>query len=201
MLHALFEVLRGHFTSHGYWTLAFALLLENTGIPLPGETVLLFASFLSHEHKELDLGVIIVVGTLACTAGDNIGYWMGYRGGRRLLDRHQSFFHISDRALQHGEKLFRDYGSVAILFARFVVGLRLIAGPLAGVLRMSWRTFAVCNFIGAALWVATVSSAGYFLGHHWDHVVQMVARINSGVIIILALLTSYLWWRNHRSRK
>ena len=100
MFSGLYEVLTGHFTSHGYWTLAITLLLENTGIPVPGETVLLFASFLSHEHKELNLGLIVVVGTLACTAGDNLGYWIGYRGGRPLLDRHQSFFHISDQVLQ-----------------------------------------------------------------------------------------------------
>lgn len=201
MLSGLLELAKGHFTSHGYWTLAITLLLENSGIPVPGETILLFASFLSHEHKELSLGLIIVVGTVACTAGDNIGYWIGYRGGRPFLDRHQSFFCVSESVLQSGEKLFRNYGAVAILFVRFVVGLRVIAGPLAGVLRMPWRKFALCNFIGAALWVSTVSGAGYFLGHHWDHVVQMVTRINGAVIGILALLVIYLVWRNHRSRK
>lgn len=201
MLSALFEVLKGHFTSHGYWTLAITLLLENAGIPVPGETVLLFASFLSHEHKELSLGLIIVIGTLACTVGDNLGYWVGYRGGRPFLDRHQAFFHISDRVLQRGEKLFGDYGAVAILFARFVFGLRVIAGPLAGVLRMPWRKFAVCNFIGAAVWVATVSCAGYFVGQHWDRVVRLLARINGGVIVGVALIILYLWWHNQHARR
>src|SRR4051794_6933844 len=97
MFSSLFEIVRSHFTSHGYWTLAITLLLENAGIPVPGETVLLFASFLSHEHQELDLKLIILVGTLACTIGDNLGYWLGYRGGRPLLDRHRAFFHIDDR--------------------------------------------------------------------------------------------------------
>src|SRR5262252_8491320 len=99
MLSSLFEALRDHFTSHGYWTLAFTLLLENAGIPLPGETVLLFSSFLSHEHDELNFGLIVLVGTVACTLGDNLGYWIGYRGGRPLLDRHRAFFHISDRVV------------------------------------------------------------------------------------------------------
>lgn len=198
MFPDLFEAVRSHFTSHGYWTLSLALLLENAGIPVPGETVLLFASFLAHEHQELDLRLIILVGTIACTLGDNLGYWIGRRGGRVLLERHQRFFHISDRTLQRGEKLFADYGAITILFARFVFGMRVIAGPLAGVLRMEWRRFAIFNFIGAAVWVATVSSAGYLLGQHWDTLLDIVARVNIGVIIGFAVLVFFIWWRKRR---
>jgi membrane-associated protein len=174
------------------------LLLENAGLPLPGETVLLFASFLAHEHHELNLGLIILVGTVACTLGDNLGYWIGYRGGRTFLDRHRRLFHIPDRMVQRGEKLFDDYGAVTILFARFVFGMRVIAGPLAGVLRMPWRKFAIYNFLGAASWVATIASVGYLLGHHWDSLVQIVARINTVVIAGLVLLLYWLWRRNRR---
>ena len=198
MFPDLFDALRDHFTAHGYWTLAITLLLENAGIPLPGETVLLFASFLAHEHRELNLGLIILVGTVACTLGDNIGYWIGYRGGRPLLDRYRGVFHISDRVVERGEKLFDSYGAVTILFARFVFGMRVIAGPLAGVLRMPWRKFAIYNFLGAAWWVATVSSVGYLVGHHWDKLVQIVTRINLVVVVALALLLFYLWRRNRR---
>lgn len=188
MLPDIFAFLQGHFTSHGYWTLAITLLLENAGIPVPGETVLLFASFLAHEHEELSLALIIVVATLACTAGDNLGYWIGRYGGRRLLERHQRFFHISDRTLARGEKLFQQYGVVTILFARFVFGMRVIAGPLAGVLSMSWRKFALYNFLGAACWVTTIASAGYLAGRHWDRLMQVVARVNGVVIVAAALL-------------
>ncbi|HLI63209.1 MAG TPA: DedA family protein, partial [Terriglobales bacterium] len=166
MFPDIFGFLQDHFTSHGYWTLAIALLLENAGVPVPGETVLLFASFLAHEHEELSLEVIILLGTLACTLGDNLGYWLGHCGGRPFLDRHRRLFHLSDRTISRGEKLFHDYGSVTILFARFIFGMRVIAGPLAGVLAMPWRKFAIYNFLGAACWVTTVSSIGYGLGHH-----------------------------------
>jgi membrane protein DedA with SNARE-associated domain len=200
MFPDLFDALRSHFTSHGYWTLAITLLLENAGIPLPGESVLLFASFLAHENHELNLGLIMVVATVACTLGDNLGYWIGFRGGRTLLDRHRSFFHISDRIMQRGEKLFEDYGAVTILFARFVFGMRVIAGPMAGVLRMPWRKFAVYNFLGAAAWVATISTVGYMLGRHWNNVVQVVTRVNGVVILALALLLFYVWWHKRRRK-
>ena len=200
MFPDIFDALRGHFTSHGYWTLGITLLLENAGIPLPGETVLLFASFLAHENHELNLALIIVIATMACTVGDNLGYWIGFRGGRTFLDRHRSFFHISDRVMQRGEKLFEDYGAVTILFARFVFGMRVIAGPMAGVLRMPWRKFAIYNFLGAAAWVATISTVGYQLGQHWEKVMRVVTRINGVVILALVLLLLYAWWHNHRRR-
>lgn len=198
MFPDLFDALRSHFTTQGYWTVAFTLLLENAGIPLPGESVLLFASFLAHEHHELNLALIILVGTAACTLGDNLGYWIGYRGGRALLHRYRGLFHVSDRAIQRGEKLFESYGSVAILFSRFVIGMRVIAGPLAGVLRMPWRKFAVYNFLGAAWWVATVSVVGFLMGHHWDKLVEIVTRIHVVAIGGLALLIFFLWRRNRR---
>ena len=84
----LFEVLRTHFREWGYWTVLVALLLENAGVPVPGETVLLFASFLAFSEKRLHLPYIIVVGIGACTLGDNLGYLLGHHGGRRLLERY-----------------------------------------------------------------------------------------------------------------
>src|SRR5512140_2317628 len=96
MAHWLFNILRGFFDAHGYLTVFVALLLENSGIPVPGETVLLFASFLAFDEQQLHLGIIILVGIAAATIGDNIGYFVGLRGGRRLLDRYRHLFRIGD---------------------------------------------------------------------------------------------------------
>ena len=198
MLPDLFEVLRNHFTTHGYWTLAVTLLLENAGIPLPGETMLLFASFLAFEHHELNLGLIILVGTSACTVGDNLGYWIGLRGGRPLLHRYQKVFRTSDATIARGEKMFERFGPATVFFARFVFGMRVIAGPLAGVLRMRWRRFVLFNFLGAALWVTVISCVGYFFGRHWQSLVQIVGRANFIVFIVAAILV-WILWRRYRS--
>ena len=99
------------------------------------------------EH-DLRLPWIIAVATLAATLGDNIGFALGYYGGRRMLDRYQAAFKIRDTTLARGEDLFARYGAVTIFFARFVFGMRIIAGPLAGVLRMPWRKFTGFQFSG-----------------------------------------------------
>jgi membrane protein DedA with SNARE-associated domain len=199
LLPDLFEALRNHFTTHGYWTLAITLLLENAGIPLPGETMLLFASFLAFQHHELNLGLIIMVGTLACTLGDNLGYWIGHHGGRPLLHRYQKVFRVSDHKIERGEKLFERFGPVTVFVARFVFGMRVIAGPLAGVLRMPWRRFLLFNFLGAAAWVTVVSCVGYFFGQHWHRLLQIVSRVNAAVFIGAALAVAYLWQRYWKS--
>lgn len=198
MLPDLFEVLRDHFTTHGYWTLAITLLLENAGIPLPGETMLLFASFLAFEHHELNLGLIILVATAACTLGDNLGYWIGFHGGRPLLRRYQKFFPISDDEIARGETMFQRFGPVTVFFARFVFGMRVIAGPLAGVLRMQWRRFVLFNFLGAAVWVTVISCAGYFFGRHWHRLLRIVGRANAVVFVVAVLVVCFLWRRYRR---
>ncbi len=200
LTNSIFEFLRNAVVEYGYWALGVTLLAENAGIPVPGETILLIASFLSYSEHTLRFPWIVVIATVAATLGDNLGFALGYYGGRPLLSRYQSLFRIHDRTLQRGEGLFARYGAVTIFFARFVFGLRVIAGPLAGVLRMPWRKFMVFNFLGAALWVTVISSVGYLFGQHWERLQGDVQRINIAAVIFLLAGAALLWWRNrHRS--
>ena len=191
----LFRVLANHFREWGYWTVPAVLLLENAGIPLPGETVLLFASFLAFEERRLHLPYIILLATAACTLGDNLGYLLGHFGGRRLLQRYQHVFRVRDLTIRRGERLFARHGHVAIFFARFIFGMRIIAGPLAGVLRMPWRQFAIFNFLGAAAWVTTISLIGYFFGSQWNTLVRIMGRVNMVIAIVVLGLLVFVWHR------
>ena len=196
----IFHSLREFVADYGYWAVALALLCENAGIPVPGETTLLLASFLAYSEHRLHLGWIIVVATCAATLGDNIGYAIGHYGGRPLLDRYQRFFRIQPATMQRGENLFEHYGAAAVFFARFIFGLRVFAGPLAGVLRMRWRAFALFNFLGAALWVTCIASAGYLFGQHWRPLARALQRFNIAVLIVAVAVVLYLWWRYRRHR-
>ena len=201
MLAQLFGYLENFLTAYGYWALAVTLLLENAGIPLPGETMLMFAGFLAFEHEELDLFPIILVGTVACTLGDNLGYWIGNKGGRRLLLRYQKVFRISDERIASGERLFERFGPVTVFFARFVPGMRIFAGPLAGVLLMRWRRFVLFNFLGAMVWVTAVASAGYLFGQHWQRLLETVSEVNAIVFGLAFVVLAALWWRYRKKAK
>jgi len=199
MAHQLLDLLRGYLADYGYWAVALALLLENAGIPVPGETILLLASFHAYSEHRLRLPYIILVGIFAATTGDNIGFWMGYRGGRPLLERYQNVLRISRTTIERGERLFAEYGAATIFFARFIAGLRIAAGPLAGVLRMDWKKFALYNFLGATVWVSAIATVGYVFGRQWEVLVGVLKRLDIAAVIAAVLLIAYLWWRYRRA--
>jgi membrane protein DedA with SNARE-associated domain len=201
MTQSIFEMLRNAVVQYGYWAVGGALLLENAGIPVPGETILLLASFLAYSQHDLRLPWIIVVATIAATVGDNLGFALGYYGGRPLLLRYQTIFRIKNATISRGEELFAKYGSVTVFFARFVFGMRIIAGPMAGVLRMSWRKFLVFNFLGAVVWVSMISSAGYLFGRHWDRLEEGLNQFNVVAVIIVLVIAGVWWWRNRKNGK
>lgn len=200
MGHHIFDLLRTAMVNYGYWAVAAALLLENAGAPVPGETVLLLASFLAYSERNLQLGWIILVGTAAAAVGDNLGYLIGEYGGRRLLDRYRHSLVINDAVVERGERLFARYGAATILFARFVFGMRVIAGPMAGVLRMPWKKFAVFNFLGAALWVTVIASVGFIFGSRWSALMHFMKRFDAILGVAFILTLGVLWWRNWRKR-
>ena len=201
MTQSILDFLRHAVVEWGYWAVGTALLLENAGIPVPGETILLLASFVAYSEHDLRLPWIIAVGTIAATLGDNLGFALGNYGGRRLLARYQSIFRIQKSTIEQGERLFARYGPTTVFFARFVFGMRIIAGPLAGVLRMPWKKFAVFNALGATLWVLVITAIGYLFGQHWHRLLRIVERLNLVFIVLAVIVVAGVWyWRRRQSR-
>jgi membrane protein DedA with SNARE-associated domain len=201
MTHHIFDLLRSALVHYGYWAIAAALLLENAGVPVPGETVLLLASFLAYSEHDLQLPWIIVVGTVAATLGDNLGYALGHYGGRRLLDRYRNIFRVRDEAVARAEGIFLRYGAITVLFARFVFGMRVIAGPMAGVLRMPWKKFAVFNLLGAGLWVTVISVVGYGFGSRWNLLMHFMKRFDLALVAGFVVMLVVMWWRSRRPKE
>lgn len=188
-----------YFQHYGYWTIAGALLLENAGIPVPGETVLIAASVLAQTHHTLRLPEIILVGTISATIGDNLGYALGLWGGRPLIDRYSRIFRLPPGAVARGERVFERYGAVTVFLGRFLFGLRVLAGPMAGVLRMPWPRFVLFNALGAVTWVTVVASLGYALGRRVPTLLHTMRTANL-VLLGLALLAVMVFWKKLLAR-
>lgn len=195
-----FHHLREFIANYGYWAIAIALLVEHAGIPVPAETTLLLASFLAYSEHRLYLTWIIVVGTFASAAGGTLGYAIGTYGGRPLVERYQNFFHIPPTALVRGESLIERYGAFTIFFARFIFGLRMVVGALAGVLHMRWQPFLLYNLLGSAAWVTLIAGAGYLFGRHWGRLVEAMTRVNLVILIAVSVLLLYFWWSHRKNR-
>jgi membrane protein DedA with SNARE-associated domain len=191
------------FVLYGYWTVFFGVMLENAGLPVPGETVLLIASFLAANSDAVDLKIewVIVVAICGATLGDNIGYWIGRRGGRPFLKRHAQRFFVRTSHLQRAERVFQRYGAWTVFFARFITGLRVVAGPFAGVLHLPWPRFLIFNFAGAVVWSTAISLVGYFFGSEWTLLLKILKRSQLALLGLIVLAALFIYWRHHLKKK
>lgn len=187
------------FDQFGYWAVFFGVMLENAGVPVPGETILLFASFLAWQG-DFELPQVIVLAILGATLGDNIGFAIGRAGGRPLLERYTSKSKHVHRRLVQAERFFQSHGAWTVFIARFVTGLRVFAGPLAGVLGMRWLKFLFYNFSGAVVWSIAISLVGYFFGSQWERLLHIIKKVNIGIFAAIALLLYLLWRRHNRTQ-
>jgi membrane protein DedA with SNARE-associated domain len=185
--------------SYGYLALFAFVALESVGIPLPGETALIAAALYAGSTHRLSVGVIAVVAAVAAVAGDNTGYWLGGRGGSRLLQRYGRRVGLTSRRLKAGQYLFARHGGKLVFFGRFVSVLRTYAAFFAGLNRMPWRRFLAANAAGGVLWAAGVSFGAYALGAAATRVgntVTIVGLAVGGVLVVVVPLVM----RRHLAR-
>src|SRR5919202_4320212 len=160
-------------TNLGYAALAALIAGETMGIPLPGETALIAGGVLASEgHLRLELVIVIAAG--AAIVGDNVGFWIGRRGGRRLLELPGPLERHRAAALERGEEVFRRHGGKTVFFGRWFSVLRIASAWLAGVNRMPWGTFVVYNALGGIGWAVSVGLLAYYLGHSADDLLKIV---------------------------
>jgi membrane-associated protein len=174
------------------YPLLFALVMaESGGVPIPGETALITAAVLASRGK-LSIELVIVLAAAGAIVGDNIGYVIGRKGGRWLLERPGRFHRQRLEVLRTGEPFFERHGPKAVFFGRFVLGLRVWASWLAGATRMHWRSFVVWNALGGICWATAIGLLAYFLGSSAGNAVETfgifglvaaVVAIASGVLL------------------
>lgn len=189
LMHAFTEFA----ATHGYWVLFVGVMLENAGIPLPGETALLTAGYLSSPAGggHLNIWAVILVTCAGAVIGDNIGYWVGREVARRRLARGKRFLFLTPARLVHAEAYFARYGAMTVFFGRFVALLRIVAGPAAGVAGMPWWRFCIANAAGAAVWATTIGLIGYAAGPAWETLHRWLGRgawAAAGVLVLAVVL-------------
>lgn len=141
----------------GYPALAFFVGAESAGVPMPGEAALTAAALLAH-HGVLNLWLVIIVAAVAATLGDNVGYWVGRKGGRAfLLSNRGPFPHHRHKLVARGEQFFERFGPWAVVLGRFVSGVRTITALVAGASGMRPLTFAIANCLGAFAWAGVTA--------------------------------------------
>ncbi|HET7529815.1 MAG TPA: DedA family protein [Mycobacteriales bacterium] len=192
-----FDHLEGTLHDWGYLAVAGFLFLEDFGVPVPGETMLIAAALYAGAGQ-LDIWVVGVVGFVAAVLGDNVGYLIGRSGGRELVLKYGKVVFITPERLDRAEDFFTRHGGQIVFVARFIEGLRQLNGIIAGIVEMPWRRFLLFNMLGAAVWVALWSSLGYLAGNHVEAIVHSFTYIAAGVGV---LIVGWIGWHLRRRRR
>jgi membrane-associated protein len=181
----------------GYPLLFLAVAAESSGIPVPGETSLIAAAVLASGGR-LQIEVVIAIAAVAAIVGDNIGYLIGRKGGRWLLERPGAFQARRRQTLTEGEAFFERHGPKAVFLGRFVLGLRVWASWLAGATRMRWRSFLFWNACGGICWATGIGLLAYFVGSAAGNVVETFGLFGLGAVLVL-LIGAIIAHRRRRS--
>jgi membrane protein DedA with SNARE-associated domain len=176
------------FARYGYAVVFFGVFLENTGLPVPGETTLLAGGALAH-FGHLSLPWVIVTAIVGATLGDNLGFFIGRRGGRRLAERHGWRIGVTRARLAEFDRFFARHGPKTVFVARFITGLRVFCAVLAGGSGMAWPTFLFYNATGAVVWSTVIAVVGYLLGQSWEMLERWIGGLGMiGLVIVAALV-------------
>jgi membrane protein DedA with SNARE-associated domain len=173
--------------SYGYVGVASLLVLEDFGLPVPGETILIAAAIYAGTGR-LNVVVLLLVAIIAAIIGDNIGFAIGHYGGDRLVRRYGRYVLLSPEKLEHAKEFFNRHGGWVVVIARFVEGLRQLNGIIAGTAEMRWRRFLVYNVVGASLWASAWVTAGYLAGNNIGPIYKIVQRYQWYALAVAVLV-------------
>src|SRR3989454_1101094 len=183
---------------YGYLAVLLFVGIESTGIPFPGETMLLVAAIAAGTTHQLSIVWVIVAAAGGAILGDNLGFWVGREGGYRLLRRYGRYIRPDERRLKLGQYLFLKHGSKVVFFGRFVAVLRAWAAFLAGTNRMRWLPFLLFNALGGIVWATVYGLGGYFLGENIHRLAGPIGTISIVLAALIIIASLIFVWRNER---
>jgi membrane protein DedA with SNARE-associated domain len=199
-LHNSLQLIEQYMLAYGYWAVFFGVMLENAGVPVPGETILLIAGyFAASRADQFNIIRVMITAATGAVVGDNIGFAIGHHYGRGILLRFGRFIFLTPKRLESMENYFQSHGNKTILVARFITGLRVFAALLAGASKMRWRVFFVYNVAGALLWSIVITTLGYLFGQSLPLLVKWVGRSGT-ILLIVAIVIAVIAWRISRHR-
>ncbi len=198
MFHIASQTFINLLNSYGYAAVLIFVAIESTGIPFPGETMLLVAAIYAGTTHHLSIIWIIAAAAAGAIIGDNLGFWVGREGGYRLLRCYGRYIRLDEGKLKLGLYFFRKHGGKVVFFGRFVAVLRAWAAFLAGSNRMPWDRFLIFNALGGIIWATIYGLGGYFLGDAVHRVTRPVGIITLILAIVIIIVSVIFVRRNER---
>jgi membrane protein DedA with SNARE-associated domain len=188
---------------YGYLGVAGMLFLEDFGVPVPGEIMLIAAAVFAGAGQ-MNIAVVFAVGVIAAVVGDNIGFAVGHFGGRPLAERFGRYVFLTPERLDKAQAFFNRQGGKVVTIARFIDGLRQLNGLLAGIAGMHWAKFLAYNALGAVLWVGTWCAVGFLAGEHIAEIYDEFERykwyVIAAIVVVVAIVITHRVRRGRAER-
>lgn len=198
----MLDTVANYLTIYGYYFIFLATLIESMpfiGLAFPGEVIVVAVGFFA-ARGELSFIPALIIAACGGIAGSNIGYALGFWGGRPLLDRWARRFHVTQEHIKFAEDYFERHGAKTVFFGRYMAGLKAFIIALAGAARMRYSLFFLYSTAGVISWTILAGLLGFFFGQYFDVVVEIVQAIGWGSLFIFLFIIAIAYWRR-RSRK
>jgi len=192
-LHDSLTWLEPYLAHYGYVILFAVIFVESFGVPAPGQTLLIAAAVLA-SHGKLNIVLVLLCAFAAAVIGDSLGYYIGYFGGHRLVQRFGKYLRIGEPQIKNMETTFTRYGGWFVTFARFFEVLRQVNGLVAGIAAMRFRRFLLFNATGALLWIGIWGLGTFYLGRHLRRYAGYFDDLSLFLILALVALLGVLTW-------
>lgn len=192
----------------GYWAILVLMLLESACIPIPSEVTMLFGGALANaaffeaqglDREPLNFVIVGLVGAVANLVGSWLAYWVGYVGGRPLIERWGRYIFLRKHEIDRAEAWFADHGEAAVFVSRLLPVIRTFISLPAGVARMPFRRFTIYTFIGCLPWTFALAGVGYAVGERWGTVERYLRPISIAIVVVLVAAAA--WWLFRRARQ
>jgi membrane protein DedA with SNARE-associated domain len=187
------------FAAYGYWFVAGIAAIERLGVPVPGETALIFAGAFGATSHRMSIGLIVAAACAGTIIGNLAGYCLGHRLGYWLLYRHGHLVGLTEGRIKIGQYLFLRHGTKLVIFGQFFPVLRELAAFLAGANKVPWQPFMIANAAGAILWSGIFGFGAYLLGKGAAHTAKPV-EIALGIIAVAACIAVFVYLRRNEQR-
>jgi membrane protein DedA with SNARE-associated domain len=184
--------------AYGLWVLFAVVMLESTGVPMPGETALVTTALFAGSTHQIGILPVVIVAAAAAIVGDNIGYLIGRTIGLRLIVRYGRYVRLNEARLKAGQYLFLRHGGKIVFFGRFVAFLRTFAAVLAGANRMPWPHFLIMNALGGLCWASLVGGGAYMFGEKIKQVEGPISVLLLVAVIGLTMTGIFFFRRQER---
>ena len=197
-LHSSLDLIEQYMLLYGYWVVFFGVMLENAGLPIPGETILLIAGYFA-ATGEFNIALVMLIAAVGAVVGDNIGFAVGHHFGRGFLLRIGRYVFLTPERFAAMDKYFHLHGNKTILVARFITGLRVFAALFAGASHMKWRIFLLYNVMGAVIWSIVITTLGYLFGASLPILIKWVGRSGT-ILLVVGVIAAFVTWQVYRRR-